>query len=446
LNRPRSIPFLAIALCALSGCTDRGDDLTGGTPDADVLPFRSAATCGGCHPQHLEEWKASMHAYADSDPVMRKMAEIAASEPGGSIGSECFACHAPARVRQESWLASLPPTANPLVEDLSMDGVTCDVCHSSDSVPPGGSIDFLPDVDPSGPKLAGLRNPAPNSFHESAHDNSFTTSVTCAPCHQVNLDDGSGLENTFREWSDSNLSGQGIECQACHMPAYAGPAATGGPLRPDLHRHTFTGVDYALTDFRGIDRDAQKQAIRELLQGAVRVAVTGVPTTTSAGASFSFDVSVENHNSGHSIPSGTSFAREMWIAITVRDASGAIYRSGYLEANGDLVAASADPDLEFFGSTMRDASGNPTFFSWRAASIDESLLLPFGFTRTATYTVDVPIGAVGPLTVEMALNFRPMDPRVIRAVELDELLPIEIFEMWSDERTVAVTSAPRTRQ
>jgi hypothetical protein len=58
----------------------------------------------------------------------------------------------------------------------------------------------------------------------------------------------------------------------------------------------------------------------------------------------------------------------------------------------------------------------------------------------------VPIGAVGPLTVEMALNFRPMDPRVIRAIELDELLPIEIFEMWSDERTVAVTSTPRTRQ
>ena len=438
MNRRTFTLALTAAAFVLPACNDRGERIGGGpSPDPSIAPFRSAASCGSCHPQHLAEWEASMHAFAGSDPVMLRMAEIAAAEPGGSIGGECFECHAPALVRQQQWLASLPPNADPLVEDLSQDGVSCDVCHSIDIVPPVADISFLHDVDPEGPKLGGLRDPVPNTFHESLHDNSFATSIQCAPCHQVNLDEGTGLENTFVEWLDSLLSGQGIECQTCHMPAYSGSAALGVPARPNLHRHTFVGVDYAYDDFRGIDLEAQKDAIRALLETAVQV-TTSLPSAATPGAPLAFDVTVHNHNSGHSIPSGTSFAREMWISVTVRDAAGEIYRSGWLEANADLVDPADDPDLAFFGSTMYDALGQPTFFTWRAASVDESLLLRFGDARTASYEVALAPGVTGPVTVELALNFRPVNPEMIRELELEELFPIEIFEMWSETREIPV--------
>ena len=70
----------------------------------------------------------------------------------------------------------------------------------------------------------------------------------------MNLADSTGVENTYTEWLGSFYSGFGVECQDCHMPAYTGRAAEGGPIRPDVHRHRFVGVDYATIPFRGIDR------------------------------------------------------------------------------------------------------------------------------------------------------------------------------------------------
>jgi hypothetical protein len=375
-----------------------------------------------------------MHAFGGVDPMMLAMAELAAQEPGEKVGETCRACHAPALVRQEEWVASLPAGANPDLEDLSNDGINCDVCHSVQIVPPIGDIAYLKDVDPHSPKLGGLRDPLPNDFHESLHDNSYSTSIQCASCHQVNLNDGTGIENTFKEWQDANSAGMGQECQTCHMPAYAGEAAVGAPLRPDLHRHWFTGVGYALEEFRGIDRAEQLRRNEELLRDAVRVE-TSVPAAVTGGTPLEFYVTVTNHRTGHAIPSGTSFAREMWIDIAVKDASGAvIYRSGALDAEDDLIR---DPDLAFFGARLLDANGEQTFFTWRATGIDESKLLQFGESREASYSVVVPPGTPGPLSVEAALRFRPLPPALVRDLGLERLLPIEIFTMWEAAQPVA---------
>jgi len=424
---------LALAVAALSGCSDGGKLTEGG--GESLGPFAAAETCGGCHPRHFAEWKASMHAFGGVDPMMLAMAELARQEPGEQVGSECISCHAPALVRQEEWLASLPPGAAPVVDDLSEDGISCDVCHSVQIVPPVASIDFLADVDPRSPKLGGLRDPLPNGFHESLHDNSYTTSIQCAPCHQVNLNDGTGIENTFSEWQDANSAGMGEECQSCHMPAYSGEAAVGAGVRPVLHRHWFTGVGYALEEFRGVDRAAQLARSQELLQNAVRVA-TDLPAQAAAGSPFAFSVTVTNHRTGHAIPSGTSFTREMWLDVTVRDATGTVlHRSGALDSGGDLVRES---DLALFGSRLLDANGERTYFTWRAADIDESGLLPFGTSREAAYEVDVPAGAAGPLTVEVALRFRPVPPELVRVLGLERLLPIEIFTMWESSQAIGL--------
>ena len=369
---------------------------------------------------------------------MLAMAELAREEAGDEVGGSCRECHSPALVRQERWLAAgnVPGEESPL-EDLEQDGVNCDVCHSIAIVPPVGDIAFLHDVDPRGAKLAGITAPVRNSFHESREDASFRTSVQCASCHQVEAANGTGLENTFREWEDSVLSGMGVECQDCHMPAYQGPAASDGPMRT-VQRHQMVGTDYCYEPFRGVDLAAQKDAIRTLMENAV-VAMLDVPPTLPPGGDFTARVTVTNAFTGHAIPSGVSFAREMWIELVVRDATDRVlHSSGELLPSGDLPA---DPDLVTFGAVMRDAAGEPTFFTWRATSIDESGLLQYGRSRVATYAIDVPADppVAGPLTVEARLRFRPVSPAMVRMLDLERLLPIEIFDMWSDSRVVGAS-------
>jgi len=378
-----------------------------------------------------------MHAFAGSDPVMLALSELAASEGGDAIGGECIHCHSPALVRQEQWLASLPAGSSPLVEDLTHDGISCDFCHSIQTIPPVGDIRWFDTIDPSAPKLGSIADPVENEFHESRIDASFRTSIQCAACHQVNLADGTGIENTFLEWEQSILSGQGIECQDCHMPAYDGPAASAGPVRR-VHRHEFVGVDYLTADFRGADRALQLAAVRGLLENSVFV-TSGIPAQVVAGGTLDLGIAVSNELTGHSIPSGTSFSRDMWIEINVFDGTdGLLYRSGWLEANGDLVDPADDADLVRFGSVMMDANGAPTLFTWRAATIDESELLRYGATRQASYAIEVPPGTPGPLTVSARLRFRPMKPAILRAASLPGLLPIEIFDMWTTAASVEV--------
>jgi hypothetical protein len=421
-----------LVLLALAGCDNGGSVGTG--QDGDVPPaFASSSACVSCHPQQVAEWESSRHAYSSADPVMHELAKIA----GPVLTEACKECHAPAQQRMEQLLAigKGDPSA-----DFSDEGMNCDVCHSISEIPPTATAAFIHDIDPSGPKYANM----PETIDTPAHGNErrawYGTSVACAPCHQFNLADGTNLENTFIEWEASALAGMGFECQACHMPVYSGEAALGGPFREVLHSHKFVGVDYAYEPFRGVDLAQQKEDIRVLLENAVSVSVQGLPASVGAGADFTFDVTVLNDKTGHSVPSGVSFAREMWIEVLVKDAGGAtVYRSGWLEANDDLVTAATDPDLTTFSAQMYDASGAPTGFAWEAASIDETGLLAYLESRTASYTVDVPPGTTGPLTVELALRFRSLAPAGVRSLGLDRILPIEIFDMWREAHQVSVS-------
>jgi hypothetical protein len=411
---------VAVVLLALGlfGCSDGGKDPN--QPEPGPAQFASAASCGECHPNHLAEWESSMHAFGGVDPVMHRMNEIARMEAGSSgLDESCISCHAPGAERAGE------PTA-----ELLSEGVSCDVCHSMADVPPVADIHFLAELDPKGPKVAAMTAPVPTDAHDSLVRPFFATSTQCAPCHQVNFPSGEGLENTYEEWSDSNLSGMGIECQDCHMPEYSGQAAINGPTRENLHRHTFTGVDYAYEAFRGIDLDAQKEAIRALLRNSVTMTVHGLAPSAMPGAPLDFDVTIVNDRTGHSIPSGVSFSREMWIEARVTDGTGAIlFHSGALHPNGDLVTEMEDPDLAFFGALAYDAEGAHTSMNFRAATLDESRMIPALGSRTHSYSAPIPPGAIPPIHVDVALRFRPVRPSMIRELGLDRLLPIEIFEM-----------------
>jgi hypothetical protein len=250
---------------------------------------------------------------------------------------------------------------------------------------------------------------------------------------------GIDVEVTNDEWENSIYASRGdSHCQRCHMPEYSGQAAVGGPLRERLHRHWFTGVDVALTDFP--DHEGNLRRVDELLKNAVTFSMDA-PATVAAGDTALITASVYNDKTGHAVPTGTSFARQMWIEISVADAAGdTLYRTGHLDANGDLrdanseLAPNSDPDLVLFNSVV-EVSGATVFTVTRMTN---RMLYPFE-RRDVTYRVAVPPGAQGPLAVSARLRFRPFAPFTVRGAGHADLVPrIPIFDMATEEATVGV--------
>ena len=371
-----------------------------------------------------------MHSHAALDPVTRKMVALAEQETGSFLGKDCWSCHAPA----SAIVGELVPGAPAGFSPVSEDGVTCEVCHALAHTPEPASRDLGSRLGDPGVVYGELSAPVRTSGHAAEERGWFATSEVCAACHQFSVE--RELEDTFAEWTKAGLTSSGLECPTCHMAEYSGAAAVGAPERPTLHRHTFAGTDYALSPRDGVDVARQKDGVRHLLSLALKVAAVGVPSSVASGSTFEFGVSLTNNRAGHSIPSGVAFLREMWISVDVTDAhGGTVYRSGWLAEDGTL---SDDPALTSFGARLIDFSGQATWFTWRAASLDKSRCLVFGETRVATYSVTLPAGVVGPLGVRVAVRYRPLPPGLLRALGLEALLPVEVFDLWSDKWTVDV--------
>ncbi len=353
---------------------------------------------------------------------MRRLNEIGQDPSYGNLGKACFPCHA----ATAELLGEIEDPLNPQFSEAGSEGVTCDMCHIIARDLRVDDLDFGAYVGEPGVRYANMKDPMPTEAHDNVSLSFYSKSNVCAPCHQLGE-----LENTFREWDDAGLEASGLECQVCHMPTYTGRAAPGAPIRDDLHRHDFASADYPRAVTPGVDVEVIKAATRRLLELSLVVAVEGVPSFATEGSRFEFSVAINNRRVGHAIPSGISFWREMWIEVTVADAAGvSVYRSGYLEENGDLASAEDDPDLVSFSSIIYDAEGLPNPLPWNIDTIDESPMLQFGETRRASYAVPVGSGLRGPLTLTVRVRFRPLPPQLLREIDLEELLPIEIFDLW----------------
>jgi len=410
-------------LAVMSGC---GDAPTAAMGKAGLI--EPARTCQPCHPQYVEEWEHSVHAHASFSPVMRRLNEIGQELSDGNMGKACFPCHAPAAVLLDEVDDPLAPSFS----EVGAEGIACDFCHILARDLQEGVLDFSGYIGEPGVRYANLADPMATDFHENERRAFYSKSQVCAPCHQLSTAGGVEFENSYREWENSGLASAEIECQTCHMPTYTGRAAPGAPLRENLHRHDFASSDYPRSVTPNVDVEAIKDATERMLKLSLVVAVEGVPSSVAGGSDFDLIVAVTNRRVGHAIPSGVSFWREMWIEVKAVDADGTlVYRSGYLEENGDLVAADDDPDRASFTSVVFDGEGQPDPLPWDIVTIDETPMLQFGETRRVPYTIPVGSDLEGPILLTITVRFRPLVPRLLRDIDLEELLPIEIFDLWT---------------
>ena len=218
----------------------------------------SAASCARCHGRTHDDWAASQHATAYTDPRFQSSWR---AWPEGW----CLMCHLPLAEAQ----AEITPTGTPAVlgvqvgsvrppGPLASEGVSCAVCHVRDgqilSAEPPGWMARLAHPIRAEPALAQP------DFCGSCHDFPFQNHTPRQPF----TFGAEPLQDTLDEWAGSQAAAEGQTCQTCHLPA---------------GRHTFAG---------GHDLDLVRRALR----------VSVVPT--DAGA----DVTLRASGVGHRLPTG----------------------------------------------------------------------------------------------------------------------------------------------
>jgi hypothetical protein len=417
------------------GCKDEGAAPPAGnkSPILGLNSFESASACSSCHPVQYTEWSGSMHRYASNDPIWMLANNGLQGSTQGTLRDWCWQCHSPV-----GFLTGNAPSTFQFSElpGIVREGVGCDVCHIMQS--PHGTTNqrIKYKMQPGRTKFGPLNDPIPSVAHESAYDQSYGRSESCRECHDL-IVNNLPVEVTFTEWQNSPWGAMSVECQDCHMLKYAGPAAVGGPVRQNLHRHDFIGVDIAMTPFPNANE--QRAAVDSMLKHSVTLSVDA-PAAANLNDSIRVAVQVYNDKTGHNIPSSVFFFRQMWVEVTVSRGATVAYRSGQLDANGDLMdrhselQPNADRDLMLFGGYLFKNGLESNVFE--LDSMVNTSLAPFA-SRTGTYRFRVP--STGQWNVRVRLLFRPFGPYLFRAVGGQQYVPsIPTFEMAVYERVVSV--------
>ncbi|MBI5814995.1 MAG: hypothetical protein HZB29_05235 [Nitrospinae bacterium] len=250
--------------------------------------FSSSKTCGECHKDIYSSFGRSLHSLSYSNPIFQLAYSKAYLETKGAARESCLKCHAPLAAPMRDMDVAQPVTA---------EGVTCDFCHSVESVDPGSSQPFK--LDPSGKKRASLKD-AKSPAHSAAYANWFNKSEMCAPCHEITSVHGMKTATTYSEWKASDYAKEGVQCQGCHMPPVSGKTAASKASSVNYHDHS-------------LSHDLER------MKGAVKLEIARAGQ--SKGDRYIVDVNATNVRAGHSIPTGTQ-PRELVIEVTVRDSSG----------------------------------------------------------------------------------------------------------------------------
>ena len=418
------------------------DSLSGNIIDSEITidDFQSAQECKDCHLQHYEEWETSFHAHAFTDKVFLNMWESEKESRPITGSNYCVQCHAPAAFVSGYDLDGID---NP--EDLSLpsiirEGVSCDICHTMvDKSPSVHTQDHVAAVakyhlNPGeNIKYGSIQSPDTNSFHQSGYLPLFNLSSSCMPCHNQSIR-GMPLEMTFSEWDDhAGLSMAGPSCQSCHMPKQS-----------DGHSsHYFTGVD--LLFYNGIDESSvQYQQVRDLLNESVEITFARI--NPESGELDSVEVQNDtlfipitiNNLAGHRFPSGTAFARESWLELSVLNSLGdTIFNKGLIVNSSEELDYN-DNDLMFYTQVLYDEvnhGGNIINTASDAYSYKDHTI-PTLFYDSKTYTVPLGIEESNNFHIKARMLFRPFKPQIINEFHSQSTSYIPIFQMDVDSISI----------
>ena len=361
----RRLVVFVLALCVVVSAA-----ATAGAAGKPVEPgnakssqFNSVSECG-CHSSLVDEWTASMHAQALTDPLYLTKLEEGNKATDGALGAFCNKCHGP--------VATMTGEIGGEMSTVSAESITCTFCHYAvgNQGEPGNTSQL---VEPDGVRRAQLKDP--QAPHPAAFNEFQTKAEICGGCHNVlHPVNNMHLESTYSEWQKSPYAKQGIVCQDCHMsaqPGTIGPskgtAAAGAPERDNIYRMTFVGGQVALGP-------------SELAVARLKSAATlglEVAEIVGPGQEASVTVTTTNSGAGHYLPTGLTEVRQMWLEVSATDADGKKTVIGEHR----------------FGTELKDAEGNFPVELWEAEGIASDDRIPPMESVKDSYTFTMPAGA-----------------------------------------------------
>ena len=378
-----------------------------------------------------------MHAYSMRDPVFFsgwKSEQNSHRETGERF---CVQCHSPV-----AYVSGIKLDGYEFVSELQDDpelsmsikeGVTCTVCHSFTGI--SKTVDTGYDVAAEAkyymnPGEGIMYGPIESSVemecaegdycHETEYNNLFRSSEACLPCHDFKIR-GVDAEITFSEWNNIPQFGMAglVSCQECHMPV----------KENGYHSHEFAGVDIDLT--QDIPADSlQYKSVKNLLQSAVELEFGGSiaeHTIKIENGVLSIPVTVESLT-GHSLPSGTSFAREAWLETIVTDVDGdIIYSSGAIEGPTSNLVLS-DTNLVLYTSYLLNSDGDTTNSVTDAFDIISQMLS--GLSRQVhTYKISRDFSEIDQLSISVRMRFRAFKPFLLEGEHSNLLARQPVFDI-----------------
>lgn len=346
----------ALVALALAACAPPADE---------PLPLGSnSASCGTCHEDHFDEWASSPHAAAARSPLLAAMLPEVEAAWGPLARDTCESCHAPGHAPGD-------------------DGIGCVSCHAATGNHAERDGALVVDL------ARGIAGPfgdtQPTVAHARTRSGDFLASPSlCGTCHELT---GPNLvrEPTLTEYRASPAAAEGRTCADCHLPEDGARPLTNEPgavARP-VRSHRFVGFDPPW----GAPPEAAARAAertRALLADALALEVA-----PEAGG---VRITVANVGAGHSVPTGATFLRDLWVDVEV---------DGRVVASRVIVLG----DQPMHGDT-------PVPLVWRADRV-EGGSLEAGGERAVRVAVEGP--------VEVVLRGRAVRTAVLEALALDAL-------------------------
>jgi hypothetical protein len=267
------VTFIAIFVLSVSIQFSTAES-TDGVIKAGVV--NSSESCGSCHAEIYDMWKRSLHAGAVTDPIFDVAYSRAYRQTAGEAKNFCLRCHAPVAVINRDLELRNPN---------SLEGVTCDFCHSI------SKVDLDNPENPYKITLDGVkRGPLRDSespVHAVERAAVFGQAELCAGCHEYANQDGLLIFSTYSEWRISPQAEEGKVCQDCHMPAMRGNTVVPG-----------LGVSRDVINLHNLSGGHSSEQVRK----AVSLRILNLRRTEPTVARL--EVEVGNVGSGHYVPTG----------------------------------------------------------------------------------------------------------------------------------------------
>lgn len=373
----------------------------------------NTSQCGHCHLTIHEDWFASPHRAAASNPALHDLyagtavafdavgcavnggvwgpaiepgtaATIDRCQIGPSVAEAtegvgaCADCHAPG-IDGVLGGRDLLEATGPAYDG----GVHCDVCHHVSDIdmdaPPGvggrlrivrpsepssspflgtyAPLTFGPLVDVLNPRMGAVYNPL---FHEAllcggCHEQEQGVLVTGATVDLSRWPEGRiPIHSTYSEWEQGPMN-PSAPCQSCHMP----PRSDVGNAA-DLHNEfegVLIGIAAGWERPPGTVRAHTWYGPRQPESGMLGLAASIDVVTTLAGASLSADVTVTNVGPGHALPTGEPL-RSMILLVAATCDGAPLTATG-----GDVV-----PD---FGGALDTRVAGEDWELWPGAAVGD---------------------------------------------------------------------------